>query len=128
MNDGSEKPLAERPARRLLRDSAVRRITSRRSGAADLYHRLLTIPWPGFFAAIAVAYGLFNVIFATLYLLQPGAVANAHPGSLGDAFFFSVQTMATIGYGDMHPATLYANVVVSVEVLFGLTGFALGPV
>ena len=126
MDDRGEQSLATGRARRLFGDSAVRRIAARRSGAADLYHRLLTVPWPGFFAAIAVAYGLFNLIFATLYLLQPGAVANAHPGSFADAFFFSVQTMATIGYGDMHPATLYANVVVSVEVLLGLTGFALG--
>jgi inward rectifier potassium channel len=126
MNDRGEQSPATGRARRLFGDSAVRRIAARRSGAGDLYHRLLTVPWPGFFAAIAVGYGLFNIIFAMLYLLQPGAVAKAHPGSFADAFFFSVQTMATIGYGDMHPATLYANVVVSVEVLLGLTGFALG--
>jgi inward rectifier potassium channel len=103
-----------------------RRIAARRRGAADLYHRLLTITWPSFFAAIAVAYVLFNVTFGWLYSLQSGAVANAQPGSFADAFFFSVQTMATIGYGDMHPATLYANLLVSAEVLLGLTGFALG--
>src|SRR5579883_908239 len=125
MNDRREQSLATRRARRLLGDGAVRRIAARRSGAADLYHRLLTMPWPGFFAAIAVAYGLFNIVFAALYLLQPGGVANAHPGSFADAFFFSVQTMATIGYGDMHPATLYANLLVSVEVLLGMTGLAL---
>jgi inward rectifier potassium channel len=125
MNDGAEQSRARGRARRLLGDGAVRRIAARRSGAADLYHRLLTISWPGFFAVIAVTYVLFNIIFGTLYLLQPGAVANAHPGSFADAFFFSVQTMATIGYGDMHPATLYANLVVSVEVLLGMTGLAL---
>ncbi|HEV2551337.1 MAG TPA: ion channel [Stellaceae bacterium] len=125
MNDGGKQSLARGRARRLLGDGAVRRIAARRSGAADLYHRLLTIPWPGFFAAIAIAYGLFNIVFGMLYALQPGAVANAHPGSFGDAFFFSVQTMATIGYGDMHPATFYANAVVTVEVLLGMTGLAL---
>src|SRR5690348_18451185 len=112
MNDRGEQSLATRRARRVLGDGAVRRIAARRSGAADLYHRLLTMPWWGFFAVIAVVYVLFNITFGTLYLLQPSAVANAHPGSFADAFFFSVQTMATIGYGDMHPATLYANLLV----------------
>jgi len=105
--------------------AGIRRIAARRSGAADLYHRLLTIPWPGFFAAIAVAYVLFNITFGLLFLMQPGAIANAQRGSFADAFFFSVQTMATIGYGDMHPATFYANLMVSVEVLLGMTGLAL---
>jgi inward rectifier potassium channel len=57
--------------------------------------------------------------------LQPGGIANAAPGSFMDAFFFSVQTMATIGYGDMHPATVYTNFLVTIEVLLGMTGLAL---
>ena len=60
-----------------------------------------------------------------LYVLQPGGIANAAPGSFTDAFFFSVQTMATIGYGDMHPATVYTNLLVTIEVLLGMTGLAL---
>jgi inward rectifier potassium channel len=91
----------------------------------DLYHRLLTVRWSGFFAAMAAAYFAFNLLFALLYLLEPGSIANAGKGSFGDAFFFSVQTMATIGYGDMRPATLYGNLLVTVEVLLGLAGFAL---
>jgi inward rectifier potassium channel len=92
--------------------------------ANDLYHRLLTVPWVGFFALLTVAYGAFNSIFALLYLLQPGSIANAQD-DFADEFFFSVQTMATIGYGEMRPATLYANILVSIEVLLGLTAFAL---
>jgi len=92
---------------------------------ADLYHRLLTVSWTGFFALIAVSYVLFNVGFGLLYLLQDGAIANARPHDFGDAFFFSVQTMATIGYGEMRPATLYANLLMTVEVLMGMTGLAL---
>jgi inward rectifier potassium channel len=90
----------------------------------DPYHRLLTIPWSAFFGLIALAYGAFNAFFAALYLAQDRAIANTD-GTFANAFFFSVQTMATIGYGEMRPATLYANVVVSVEVLLGLVGFAL---
>jgi inward rectifier potassium channel len=91
----------------------------------DLYHRLLTARWSTFFAVMAAVYVLFNLGFALLYRLQPGSIANAAPDSFADPFFFSVQTMATIGYGDMRPATLYANLLVSVEVLLGLAGFAL---
>ena len=60
-----------------------------------------------------------------LYLVQPGAIANARPGAFADAFFFSVQTMATVGYGQMAPATLYANLVVTVETAVGLMFLAL---
>ncbi len=91
----------------------------------DLYYRLLTIGWSGFFAGIATAYVTFNLVFAGLYLLETGSIANARPGSFADAFFFSVQTMATVGFGDMRPATFYANMLVTIEVLLGLTGFAL---
>jgi inward rectifier potassium channel len=86
----------------------------------DLYHRTLTIGWPGFFAIGAATYIVANVVFAALYLLQPGSIAKAHPGSFADAFFFSVQTMATIGYGVMSPATYYANLLMTLETAVGL--------
>jgi inward rectifier potassium channel len=86
----------------------------------DLYHRTLTITWPGFFAIGAATYIVANIIFAALYLLQPGSIAQAHPGSFADAFFFSVQTMATIGYGVMSPATVYANLLMTLETAVGL--------
>jgi inward rectifier potassium channel len=90
----------------------------------DLYHRLLTIPWSAFFGLIAVAYIVFNLSFACLYRLQDASIADSHD-TFANAFFFSVQTMATIGYGEMRPATLYANLLVSTEVMLGLMGFAL---
>src|SRR5208282_3344797 len=96
-----------------------------RATRTDLYHLLLTASWGILFGLLAAAYVVFNLVFAVLYRLQDGSILNAKPGSFMDAFFFSVQTMATIGYGDMHPATLYANLLVTVEVLLGLTGFAL---
>jgi inward rectifier potassium channel len=122
----SRRPPPAAPRFPTVRDTAAPGLR-RTAGAsrADLYHRLLTVSWTGFFALIAAAYALFNVAFAILYLLQDGAVAHAKPHDFGDAFFFSVQTMATIGYGDMHPATLYANLLVTVEVLMGMTGLAL---
>ena len=111
------------PAMRGARAGRARRAL--RATRTDLYHALLTASWGVLFALLAGAYAVFNLVFALLYRLQDGSIFNAKPGSFMDAFFFSVQTMATIGYGDMHPATLYANLLVTVEVLLGLTGFAL---
>jgi inward rectifier potassium channel len=107
------------------RSPLLPRITGRSSGAHDLYHNLLTMGWSRFMAVLAAVYLVFNLAFAALYLLQEGAIANAKPGSFADAFFFSVQTMATIGYGDMHPQTLYANLLVTLEVLLAMMTLAL---
>ena len=86
----------------------------------DLYHRTLTLPWAVFLTALSGAYIGANVIFALLYLAQPGSIENARPGAFWDALFFSVQTIATIGYGQMRPATFYANIVVTLETVCGL--------
>ena len=88
---------------------------------SDLYHSLLTLPWWAFLLGLAFVYLGLNVLFATLYLRGDGAITNARPGAFSDAFFFSVETLSTIGYGQMSPATLYGNVVMTVEALFGLT-------
>jgi inward rectifier potassium channel len=91
----------------------------------DLYYRAFTISWPRFLVVGALVFLLVNAGFALLYRLQPGAVAGARPGNFGDAFFFSVQTIATIGYGQMWPATRYANLLVTAEVLLGMLTIAL---
>ena len=91
----------------------------------DLYHRALMLPWVRFLLLGSVIYLLVNVLFAGLYLAQPGSIAGARPGAFGDAFFFSVQTIATIGYGQMSPGTFYANVLVTIETMVGLIFLAL---
>ncbi len=85
----------------------------------DLYHTMLRMPWAHFFGLATLLYVVTNAIFALLYMLQPDSIHDARPGSYSDAFFFSVQTMATIGYGGMAPATFYAHVLVTIEALFG---------
>jgi inward rectifier potassium channel len=91
----------------------------------DPYHLLLTLSWPKFLALTGASYVVSNALFALLYLAQRDSIKNAHPGSFLDAFFFSVQTMATIGYGAMYPQTDYANLLVSLEALVGLLGVAM---
>ena len=95
-----------------------------RPGFRDLYHALLRIPWWAAFTLIVGGYLLLNLLFALLYLWT-GGVTNARPGSLLDAFFFSVQTMGTIGYGTMAPASTAANTLVVAESITGLVVTAL---
>jgi inward rectifier potassium channel len=92
---------------------------------SDLYHRFLTVSWRSFLAGMTLAYFAINSLFATLYLLQDHSIGGARPGSVGDAFFFSVETLATIGYGQMYPQTLYANILMAVESLLGMLGLAI---
>ena len=106
----------------LARDTAdeVLAIGLRRRWFGDLYHRTLTISWPKFLLLAGAVYLLANLLFAALYFLQPGSINNARPGVFLDAFFFSVETIATIGYGVMSPATVYANLVMTAESAIGL--------
>jgi inward rectifier potassium channel len=105
--------------------SLVRRVNERGPRGLDSYLHLLTMPWSAFFAVLAAVFLAFNLAFALLFLAERSGIANARPGSFADAFFFSVQTMATIGYGQMYPQTLYANLLVTLEVLLGMTILAL---
>ncbi len=89
----------------------------------DIYHRVLGMPWWTFFASVVAGWLGANLVFAVLYALVPGCVANA--SGFEEAFYFSVQTLATIGYGGMAPATRYGHLVVVVEALFGTVGVAL---
>lgn len=89
----------------------------------DAYHTFLHLPWAAALALIAVAFFAFNLVFAAVYL-EVGGIDGAN-GSFMDALSFSVQTMATIGYGVMHPVTNPANGVMIVESMFGIIFTAL---
>jgi len=91
----------------------------------DSYHKVLRMPWWQFFAWASMGWVGVNLLFALVYVASPGCVSGAQPGSLEDAFYFSVQTLATIGYGAMAPATRYGHVVVVAEALVGTLGVAL---
>ncbi|MEO6920410.1 MAG: ion channel [Collimonas sp.] len=87
---------------------------------SDPYHLALTLTWPQFFASLLVVYLLINSIFALLYFIAPGTILNLQPGSLLDAFFFSVETLATVGYGNMAPVALYSHIASTVEIFVSM--------
>lgn len=80
----------------------------------------MEIRWPAFMAAAVLCFLLINVLFALIYVAMPGSVANAQPGSFYDAFFFSVDTLATVGYGNMYPASRLGHGVAAIEIFVGL--------
>jgi inward rectifier potassium channel len=108
----------------------VRRVNLRTRWWQDLYHRALTMRWWWFLLLGCVLYVVVNALFALLYLIQPGSIMNARPGSFADAFFFSVQCISTIGFGGLVPATGYANVLVTAEAIVSwiLVALATGSV
>ena len=87
----------------------------------DLYRWLLGLRWPRFAGFVAALYIGLNLFFATLYSLQQDSIAGSTGGHwFFDYFFFSVQTLATVGYGHMYPQTLYAHVVTTIEIMTGI--------
>lgn len=108
----------------------VRRVGLPWAEAVSLYHSALTLRWPAFFGWVVLIYLGINVLFAVLFLLcGDGAItgpgADTMGGAFGRAFFFSVETFATIGYGNISPAGVPALTVMTVEALIGVLAQAL---
>jgi inward rectifier potassium channel len=87
----------------------------------DLYHRAMTVYWPVFFGTAAVIFVLLNSVFGFLYWLGDKPIANVRDNNPLDFFFFSVETLATVGYGDMHPQTNYGHFIATVEIFTGMS-------
>ncbi|HUO12703.1 MAG TPA: ion channel [Caulobacteraceae bacterium] len=102
----------------------VRYIGQAKDGWKDAYHYLLTMPLWRFFAVMAGGYLAVNTIFAIAYLVV-GGVSGVRPGDFADAFFFSAETLSTVGYGQSAPETFGAHVVVTVEIFVGLFNLAI---
>jgi inward rectifier potassium channel len=132
----TRKPAPESPFRRVPRE--IRSVAKLRRGQRvavvkgqdsgrfmDFYHDILTNSWPLFFFKLAAGFIVINLVFAMLYVVDRGGIVNARPGSYLDAFFFSVQTLGTLGYGAMAPRSLYANLLVTVESFTGILTIAL---
>ena len=95
----------------------------------DIYHFLVNLSWTNFFLIIFAGYFLVNLMFGTVYYIIGvenirNAVDKLPMQSFLNAYFFSVQTFTTVGYGGMVPTGLPANFVASIEAIIGLLGFA----
>jgi inward rectifier potassium channel len=88
----------------------------------DSYHLILRMSWFQFFALAVTTYLLANLVFACAYFFGDHAISNAN--SFADCFFFSVETLATVGYGGMSPATFYGHCVATVEIITGMLSMA----
>src|SRR5438876_1690027 len=87
----------------------------------DVYRWLLGLRWPQFAVFVAILYVALNLLFAALYSLQQKSIAGSTGGHwFFDCFFFSVQTLATVGYGHWYPQTLYGHIVTTVEIMSGV--------
>jgi inward rectifier potassium channel len=91
----------------------------------DAYHWLLTLTWSQFAACVFVLYLGINLVFSFCYYLRPGCVAGNESNSWADSFFFSVETLATVGYGHMYPATMFGHIIATLEIIVGMFGMAI---
>ena len=115
MDQGMSNPHSEPPDRPFPR--MVRRPGERlpaitrleRRPIIDLYHRVMGLPLWGVLVLMAATYLGINLVFGMAYLVAPGGVGNLGPGDFWNAFFFSVQTFGTIGYGYMFPRSFAAD-------------------
>lgn len=117
----------KQPTRRNRGDMQVRvgafELTKRggsRHDWRDPYHIAVSLHWWQFALAVVAVEVVVNLVFGLLYLMQPGSILNLTPGPISGAFFFSIETLATVGYGVMSPHTLYGHIVSSVEILTGI--------
>ncbi len=86
----------------------------------DAYQWLLALSWPQFGLFVGGVYLALNCLFGLLFMVGGNCVAYMRPGSFRDSFFFSVQTLATVGYGHLYPVSLYGNILATIEIMSGL--------
>src|ERR1700687_3460172 len=92
---------------------------------ADISHRCMTASWPAFIAGAALVFVAFNALFASLYWIGNQPVSNVPGGAYIDYLYFSIETLSTAGYGDMHPQTHYGHFVAAVELFTGIFSMSL---
>jgi inward rectifier potassium channel len=101
------------------------KLNTKRWEGRDVYHWLLTLNWPQFSAVVFAAYLGVNLVFSCCYNLRPHCIAEMNPDSWSEPFFFSVETLATVGYGHMYPDTFFGHMVATVEIIIGMFGMAI---
>src|SRR5581483_9999217 len=124
LDPGAGDAMKSRSVRVHLGDIDAIKLGMSRFSLGDPYYLVLTVSWPAFFA-LAVSFYLFtNLCFALAYYAVPACINNARPGVFLDHLFFSIETLATVGYGVMCPSIVFAHVVASTEIIFGLMSMA----
>lgn len=119
--DPPPRRFVRRPRRREIDLGTTRAVKlGTPSALEDVYYVAMDMRWPTFIGAVSAVFLAINIVFALVYLALPGAIDNARPDVPTDAFFFSVETLATVGYGNMAPATTAAHTVATLEILTGL--------
>ncbi len=116
--------------RRIIEKDGSFNVRRRGAGGFNFYLFLIDTSWPKFIAVVAAAYLIVNLLFAGLFVAVgtehlAGANTNTGVGPFGSAFFFSVHTLTTVGYGSVYPVGLAANIIAALEAMAGLMGFAL---
>src|ERR1700743_2585244 len=86
----------------------------------DISHRCMTARWPAFIAGAALVFIAFNAVFAFFYWIGDRPIATVPGGAYIDYLYFSIETLSTAGYGDMHPQTHYGHFVSAVELFTGI--------
>src|SRR5258707_416318 len=92
---------------------------------ADISHRCMTASWPAFIAGAALVFVGFNAVFALLYWIGNQPISNVPGGAYIDYLYFSIETLSTAGYGDMHPDTHYGHFIATVELFTGIFSMSL---
>jgi inward rectifier potassium channel len=90
----------------------------------DLHHRSMSVHWPVFFGSAAAMFVVLNAIFGFLYSLGQEPIANAPENGPLAYFYFSIETLATVGYGDMHPKSNYGHLIATIEIFTGMSFLA----
>ncbi len=120
----TSNPKSTRTVVSRIGNTEVVKLGTQRLGIRDAYYLIHALSWRAFFGAVLTIYLTTNLLFASLYFIGDHAIANARPGSFADSFFFSVETLATVGYGEMSPGTLYGHIVATTEIVTGMLSLA----
>src|SRR5258706_12405456 len=92
---------------------------------ADISHRCMTASWPAFIAGAALVFVAFNAVFASFYWIGNQPISNVPGGAYIDYLYFSIETLSTAGYGDMHPQTHYGHFIATIELFTGIFSMSL---
>ena len=92
---------------------------------ADISHRCMTASWPAFIGGAALVFIAFNAVFALFYWVGDQPIANVPGGQYIDYLYFSIETLSTAGYGDMHPQTHYGHFIATIELFTGIFSMSL---